>query len=62
LCITNTCFFEGVQQQQKSQKIPRNALSDALLMSRFQDLAAGAATKKTGLGFLSIFLSWEANI
>jgi len=39
--------LEGVEQQ----KIPnknRNAFSDALLLARFQNFAAGAAKKKLG--------------
>jgi len=35
--------LEGFQQPKMSPKIPGNALSDALLMSRFQNFAADAA-------------------
>ena len=38
--------MEGVEQPKISPKKPRNALSDALLMSRFQNFAADAAKKK----------------
>jgi len=39
-------FFEGVEQPKISPKNPVNALSDALLMSSFQNIAADAAKKK----------------
>ena len=42
---SNTPFFEGVQQQKNPPKNPRNALSDTLLMSRFQKIVAGASVK-----------------
>jgi len=38
---------KGVEQPKKSPNKPGSACSDALLMSRFQDLAADAAKKKT---------------
>ena len=41
----NTPFFEGVQQQKNQPQNPGNVLSDALLISRFQNFAAGAAKK-----------------
>jgi len=39
-------FLEGVEQPKISPENPGNALSDALLMSRFQNLSAHAAKKK----------------
>jgi len=39
-------FLEGVEQPKISPKKPGNALSNALLMSRFQNFAADAAKKK----------------
>jgi len=42
--------LEGVEQPKKSPKNPGNALSDALLISRFQNFAADA-TKKNPAGF-----------
>jgi len=42
LC-TKIILLEGVEQPKKSPKPPGNALSDALLMSRFQNFAADAA-------------------
>jgi len=38
-------FLEGVEQPKMSPKKPGNALSGALLMSRFQNVAADAAKK-----------------
>ena len=38
-------FLEGVEQPKTSPKTPGNALSDALLMSPFQNFAANAAKK-----------------
>jgi len=38
-------FLEGVKQPQKSPKKPGNALSDVLLLPRFQNFAADAAKK-----------------
>jgi len=52
-CVLKHLFLEGVEQPKISPKKPRNALSDALLMSRFQNIAADAATKKNG--FLLIY-------
>ena len=49
LCIKTPPFFKGVQQQKNPPRNPRNALSDALLMSSFQNFAADAAEKKTAL-------------
>jgi len=45
-CVLKHLFLEGVEQPKISPKTPGNALSDALLMSRFQNFAADAATKK----------------
>jgi len=42
-CVLKHLFLEGVKQPKISAKNPRNALSDALLMSRFQNFAADAA-------------------
>jgi len=50
-CVLKHLFLEGVEQPRMSPKNPRSALSDALLMSRFQNFAADAAKKKTA-GFL----------
>jgi len=44
-CTLKQFFLEGVEQQKILPKKPRNALSDALLMSRFQNFAAHAAEK-----------------
>jgi len=44
-CVLKYLLFEGVQQQKDPPKNPGNALSYALLMSRFQNFAAGAAKK-----------------
>jgi len=38
-------FLVGVEQPKKSPKPPGNALSDALLLSHFEDFAADAAKK-----------------
>jgi len=38
--------LEGLQQPKRSLKTPGNALSDVLLMSRFQNFAADTAKKK----------------
>jgi len=45
-CVLKHLFLEGVEQPKISPKRPGNALSDALLMSRFQNCAADAAKKK----------------
>jgi len=42
-CVLKHLFLEGVEQPKISPKRPGNALSDALLMSRFQNFAADAA-------------------
>jgi len=46
-CVLKHLFLEGVQQPKISPKKLGNALSDALLMSRFQNLAADDAKKQT---------------
>ena len=43
--VLKLLFMEGVEQPKISPKKPGNALSDALLMSRFQNFAADAAKK-----------------
>jgi len=48
-CVLKYLILEGDQQQEKSPKKLRNALSDALLMSHFQIFAADAAQKKMAL-------------
>jgi len=42
-CVLKHLFLEGVEQPKISPKTPGNALSDALVMSRFQNFAADAA-------------------
>ena len=44
-CVLKHLFLEGVEQPKIWPKKPENALSDALLMSRFQNFAADAAKK-----------------
>jgi len=44
-CELKHLFLEGVEQPKISPKNPRNAHSDALLMSRFQNFTADAAKK-----------------
>jgi len=46
-CVIKHLFLEGVEQPKTSPKNPRNALSDALLMSRFQNFAAVTPQKKS---------------
>jgi len=48
-CVLKHLFLEGVDQPTISPKKTENALSDALLMSHFQNFAADAAKKKTAL-------------
>ena len=48
-CVSKHVFLEGVEQTKTSPKKPGNALSDALLMSRFQNFAADAAKNKIAL-------------
>jgi len=59
LC-TKTPLLEGVEQPKTSPKNPRNALSDALLMSRFQIFLSDVAKKR---GFLKLCFarSWFMN-
>jgi len=45
-CVLKHLFLEGVEQPKISPNNPGNALSDALLMSPFQNFAADAARKK----------------
>jgi len=45
-CVLKHLFLEGFEQPKISPKNPRNALSDALLISRFQNFAADATKKK----------------
>jgi len=45
-CVQKHLFLEGVEQSKISPETPGNALSDALLMSRFQNFAADTPTKK----------------
>jgi len=45
-CVLKHLFLEGVDQPKMSRKNPGNVLSDALLMSRFQNFAADASKKK----------------
>ena len=47
-CVSKHLFMELVEQPKISPKNPGNALSDALLMSRFQKLADDAAKKNRG--------------
>jgi len=47
-CVLKYLFLEGVEQPKISPKNPGNVLSNALLMSRFQNFAADAAKKNTG--------------
>jgi len=48
-CVPKHLFFEGVKQQPKKTRLPRNAPPDALLKSRFQNFAADAAANKPRL-------------
>ena len=48
-CVLKHLFLEGVEQPKISPKTPRNAFSDALLMSRFQNCAVDDAKYKTAL-------------
>jgi len=45
-CVLKHLFLKGVEQPKISPQKPRNALSEAVLMSRFQKFAADAAKKK----------------
>ena len=44
-CVPKHLFLEGVEQPKISPTKPRNALSDALLMWRFQNFADDAEKK-----------------
>ena len=62
-CILEYIFqvLEGVDQPKKSPKKPGNALSDTLLMSRFQHFAANAAENtalRTVFTFTNLFQFW----
>jgi len=46
-CVLKHPFNDGVQQPKKSPKTPGNTLSDALQVSRFEKMKAGAAKKTT---------------
>jgi len=46
-CVPKHLFLERDEQPKISPKKPRNALSDALLMSLFQNFAADTAKNKT---------------
>ena len=56
-CVLKHCFLEGVDQPKISPKKPRNALSDALLMSRFQNFAANAAKKRLRFAWFEL-INW----
>jgi len=45
-CVLKQLFLEGVEQPKIPSKNPDSALSNVLLMSRFQNFAADAAKKK----------------
>ena len=45
-CVLKYLLLEGVEQPKISPQKNENALSDALLISRFQNFAANAAKKK----------------
>ena len=47
LCIKTLPFLRKFSNKKKSPQTPGNAFSEALLKSRFQNFAAGAALKKT---------------
>jgi len=47
-CVLKHLFLEAVQQPKILPKNPGNALSNVLLMSRFQNFAADAAKKNHG--------------
>ena len=46
-CVLKHLFLERVEQPKMLPKKPENALSDAILMSCFQNFAADAAKHKT---------------
>ena len=57
-CVLKHLFLEGVEQPKISPKNPGNALSDALLMSRFENFADDTAKKRNRAlrGFLKTAL------
>jgi len=55
-CVLKYLFLERVGQPKISPKNPGSALSDALLMSCYQNLAAHAAKKQTALCFFETAL------
>ena len=56
-CVLKHLFWGGFEQPRMSPKKSENALSDALLMSRFQEFAADAAKEKScSARFLKIAL------
>jgi len=46
-CVMKHLFFQRAEQPKISPRKPRNVLSDALLMSCFQNFAADAAKKNS---------------
>jgi len=48
-CVLQHLFLEGVEQPKISPKKPGNALSNALLMSRFSKICGWRRTKNTAL-------------
>jgi len=53
-CVLKHLFLKGVEQPKISPQKSRNALSEAVLMSRFQKFAADAAKKnRPPRGFLN---------
>jgi len=58
-CVLKHLFLQKSEQPKISPKNPGNALSDALLMSRFQTFAADAAKKnRTPHSFLKPRFAW----
>ena len=55
-CVLKHLFLEGVEQPKISPKKHVNALSDALLMSRFLKFAAGAGKNKPRAGFVELWV------
>ena len=55
-CVLKHLFLEGVEQPKISPKKPGNALSDALLMSRFQNFADAAKKKPRSARFFETAL------
>jgi len=50
-CVLENLFLEGLEQPKISPKTPGKALSNALLMSRFQDFAADEKKKTRSARF-----------